>query len=304
LFSCLPFDLYLKEIDIFHSIHIHVPPTKKMKTVLTVHDCRYMAFPSIYKKRIAKDYKRHMEISLNRVDMVVAISEFTRQEICNYFSFPEDRIQVIHYGFSPLKSDKSIYGQIENHVTDREITQPYLLAPSALDARKNLGRLIEAFAQCKKEDNEFPPLVVAGITPEQWSLSDEAANAKRLGVFNDIVLCGVVDRDIITGLIENAYALCYPSLYEGFGIPPLEAMSLGIPVLASNSSSIPEISGNAACLIDPLDINDISYGLSKVVSDGAYRQKLISAGYEQINNFSWDKTSAQYLALYREVMDR
>ena len=304
LFSCLPFDLYLKEIDIFHSIHIHVPPTKKMKTVLTIHDCRYMAFPSIYKKREAKDYKRQMEISLNRVDMVVAISEFTRQEILNYFSFPEDRIQVIHYGFSPLKSDKSIYTQIENHVTDKEITQPYLLAPSALDARKNLGRLIEAFAQCKQEDNGFPPLVVAGITPEQWSLSDEAANAKRLGVFGDIVLCGVVDRDTITGLIKNAYALCYPSLYEGFGLPPLEAMSLGTPVLAGNSSSIPEISGNAACLVDPLDINDISYGLSKVVYDGAYRQKLINAGYEQINNFSWDKTSVQYLALYREVMDR
>lgn len=303
-FKWLPFDLYLKNSDIFHSIHIHVPPVKKMKTILTVHDCRYVAFPTIYKNRDVKDYRRQMEMSLDRVDVVVAISEFTRQEIINHFSFPEDRIKVIHYGFSSLRSEKSIYGKVGKFIANKDITQPYLLVPSALDPRKNLDRLVEAFAQCKKDDNDFPPLVVAGIPSDQWTLSDQAVKAKKLNVFDDIVMCGVVDRDIITGLIKKAHALCYPSLYEGFGLPPLEAMSLGIPVLAGKSSSIPEVSGNAACLVDPLDINDISCGLSRIVSDSSYRQKLINAGYKQINNFSWDKTSAQYLNLYREVMGR
>ncbi|MGD8762773.1 MAG: glycosyltransferase family 1 protein [Desulfobacteraceae bacterium] len=303
-FNWMPFDLYLKEIDIFHSIHIHVPPAKKMKTVLTVHDCRYLAFPNIYKNRDVKDYCRQMEKSLDRVDAVVAISEFTRQEILHYFSFPEDRIKVIHYGFTSLRPDKSTYDKVEKFMIEKKITTPYVLVPSALDPRKNLERLIESFAQCKKEDNTFPPLVVVGIPPEKWILSDQADKAKKLDVFSDILMCGVVDREIIIGLIKNAHALCYPSLYEGFGLPPLEAMSLGIPVLASMSSSIPEVSGNAACLVDPLDIDDISYGLRRIVSDSAYRQKLVDSGDKHIKNFSWNKTSAQYLNLYRKVIGR
>ena len=302
LFNWLPFDQYLKETDIFHSIHVHVPPAKKMKTILTVHDCRYLAFPSIYNNREVKEYRRQMEMSLDRVDVVVAISEFTRQEVLNYFSFPEDRVKVIRYGFSSPKPDKSVYDQVEKFIAEKQITQPYLLVPSALDPRKNLERLIEAFAQCKKEDNAFPPLVVAGIPTEQWNLSDQAVKAKKLDVFGDIVMCGVVDRGIIIGLIKKAHALCYPSLYEGFGLPPLEAMSLGIPVLAGKSSSIPEVSGNAACFVDPLDINDISCGLSRIVSDSDYRQILIESGYRQITRFSWQKAAAEYISLYKEVL--
>jgi alpha-1,3-rhamnosyl/mannosyltransferase len=303
-YNWLPFDLYLKEIDIFHSIHIRVPPAKKMKTILTVHDCRYLAFPNIYKNREVENYCRQMEKSLDRVDVVVAISEFTRQEVLRYFAYPEDRIKVIHNGFKSLRPNKNTYDQAKKFMAKRKISTPYLLVISALDPRKNLERLIEAFAQCKKEDHAFPQLAVVGISPEEWVLSDQAVKARKLDVFNDILMCGVVERDIIIGLIKNAHALCYPSLYEGFGMPPLEAMSLGIPVLAGLSSSIPEVCGNAACLVDPLDINDISCGLSRIVSDSGYRQKLIGAGNKQINNFSWDKTSAQYLNLYQEVTDR
>lgn len=302
LFNWVPFDLYLKETDIFHSIHIRVPPSKRMKTILTVHDCRFMAFPQIYGVKDVKNYRKQMEISLNRVDAVVAISHFTREEILKYFSFPEDRIKVIHYGFSSFQAEKSTNDPIEKFIAEKAIKRPYLLALSAIDPRKNLDRLVEAFAQCKKEDKAFPPLVVAGISPENWILSDMAIKARKLKVFRDIIVCGIVNREITTELIKNAHVLCYPSLYEGFGLPPLEAMSLGIPVLAGMSSSIPEISGNAACLVDPMDVNDMSFGLRRIVSDNDYRKNLVDAGYRQIKNFSWDKTSAEYLKLYREVM--
>lgn len=300
-FNWLPFDMYLKEIDIFHSIHINVPPTKEMKTILTVHDCRYLAYPNLYKQREVEDYRRKMERSLDRVDFVVAISEFTRQEILNYFSFPEELIKVIHYGFTPLKPEKGIHNRVEKFIAGKEITQTYLLFPGALDPRKNLGRLVEAYAQCREENNAFPQLVIVGIPPDLWAVSDQAAQAKRIGVFDDILICGVVDRDVITELIKNSHALCYPSLYEGFGIPPLEAMSLGIPVLAGKSSSIPEISGGAACLVDPLDINEISHGLSRVVFDSDYRRKLIDLGYQQIKKYSWQKAAAEHIDLYKEA---
>jgi glycosyltransferase involved in cell wall biosynthesis len=302
-FNWLPFDSYLKNIDIFHSIHIHVPPSKKMKTVLTVHDCRYLAFPGIYQSREVKNYRQQMKRSLERVDFVVAISEFTRQEILQYFSFPENRVMVIHYGFNPLKPINTSHNN-DSRNKNFDISQPYLLAPSALDPRKNLGKLIEAFAQCKKENESFPTLVVAGIPNEQWEISNEAEKAKELNVYSDIIMCGIVDRNRMTELIQSAQALCYLSLYEGFGLPPLEGMSLGIPVLASKKASIPEISGDAACLVDALDEDDISSGLNKIIYDSEYRHKLIEKGYIQIKKFSWDKTATRYLKLYRELLSQ
>jgi glycosyltransferase involved in cell wall biosynthesis len=275
-----------------------------MKNILTVHDCRYLAFPHIYKSGEVNDYWRQMNRSLNRVDVVVAISEFTRQEILKFFSFPEDRVKVIHYGFNPLRSNGISFDQVKEFIATQEIDPPYLLVPSALDPRKNLDRLIEAFAQCKKENKAFPKMVVAGISNEQWNVSDQALNAKNLDVYDDIIVCGIVDRNIMTALIKNAHALCYPSLYEGFGLPPLEGMSLNVPVLAGKSSSIPEVSGNAACLVDPFDIDDISSGLAKIVSNTEYRQNLVAKGKRQIKHFSWDETATQYLNLYRETMSR
>jgi glycosyltransferase involved in cell wall biosynthesis len=303
-FNWLPFDLYLKDVDIFHSIHINVPPAKKMKTILTVHDCRYLAYPNLYKKREVEDYRRKMKRSLDRVDFVVTISEFTRQEVLNYFSFPEERIKIIHYGFTPLRVMSGGYSRLEKAVIGKKITQPYLLFPSSLDPRKNLGRLIEALAKCKNENSAFPQLVVVGIPPDYWCVSDQAAQAKKLGVLENILMCGIVNRDIITELINNAHALCYPSLYEGFGIPPLEAMSLGIPVLAGKSSSIPEIVGPAACLVDPLSVDEIVHGLNKIVFDSEYRRKLIALGYQQVSRYSWPKAAAEYIDLYKWVMNQ
>jgi glycosyltransferase involved in cell wall biosynthesis len=297
-------DFYLTQTDIYHSLHIQIPPTKMIKTILTVHDCRFLALPNLYSQQEVEKYKNQMAISLARADMVTTVSEFTRKEILNYFSFPEDRIRVIQNGFNSSWVGKNC-GQ-ENKKTfikRNSIPQAYLLYIGSLDPRKNLQRLIEAIARCKKETPDFPDLAVAGISQQQWNNSSHAISAKELGLTDHIHLCGVVGKTILRRLIKNAVALCYPSLYEGFGFPPLEAMSLGVPVLAGKRSSIPEVTGQAACLIDPLSIDEIAQGLGRLVFDSSFRQHLSESGYEQVKKFSWRQAAAEYTDLYKEVLN-
>lgn len=298
-----PIDYYLQKSNIFHGLHINVPPVRKIKTILTVHDCRYLALPHLYNSKDVENYRNRMEISLKRVDMVATVSEFTRQEIIKYFSFPEDRVRTIHNGFSLNNAERKCSEEkIGRFLTDNNIPQFYFLYTGVLDPRKNLSRLIEALAVCKKESKIFPELVLIGIPCDQWVKSDQARKSRELGIYNNIHLGGVVEKDILCGLTKNALGLCYPSLYEGFGFPPLEAMSLGIPVLAGKSSSIPEITEDAACLVDPNNVNDIARGLSRLVYDNEYRQVLVELGYRQIKKFSWEKAATQYLSLYEEVL--
>jgi alpha-1,3-rhamnosyl/mannosyltransferase len=235
--------------------------------------------------------------------MVATVSDFTRQEIIKYFSFPEDRIRTIHNGFSLNHIGKGCNeGKIGSFLKDNNIPQLYLLYTGVLDPRKNLSRLIEALAVCRNESKIFPDLVLIGITYDQWIRSDHARKAKELEIFDNIYVGGIVEKDILCGLTKKAIALCYPSLYEGFGFPPLEAMSLGVPVLAGKSSSIPEITGDAACLVDPESVNDIARGLNQLVYDREYRQSLVELGYRQIKKFSWEKAAGEYLRLYDEVL--
>lgn len=297
-------DFYLPGTNVYHSLHIQVPPTKRMRTVLTVHDCRYLALPELYKLQEVENYQRQMRISLNRVDLVATVSEFTRREVLTYFSFSEDRIRVIHNGFSQSWSARDCQEErLNRFITKSNLPQTYLLYIGVLDPRKNLGRLIEAIAQCRQETNDFPDLVIVGVSHEQWVKSNQSNRARELGLLDHIHLGGVVEKDILWGLTRKALVLCCPSLYEGFGFPPLEAMSLGVPVLAGKSSSIPEVTGNAACLVDPLSVDDIAQGLRRIVFDSGYCQSLIKAGYHQIKKFSWRKAAAEYISLYKEVVD-
>lgn len=297
-----PFDHYLTGTDVYHSLHIQIPPTRGIKTILTVHDCRYLAFPALYEDREIEDYRRWMTISLNRAERVTTVSEFTRQEVLSHFPIREERVRVIHNGFSPYVPEADdAEERMEHFMSENQLPQTYLLYAGALDPRKNLSRLIQAFAQCRQQPRDFPDLILAGIPPKQWVESDEAGRAGELGLVNKIHLAGVVEKDILWGLIKKAVALCYPSLYEGFGFPPLEAMALGVPVLAGRSSSIPEVTERAACLVQPTDVDEIAQGLIRIVADSDYRQILIESGYQQVKKFSWFKAAREYVNLYSEV---
>jgi len=244
-----------------------------------------------------------MENALSRVAHVVTVSEFTKKELITYFSFPEDRIRTIKNGIGLDCSDKEYKEkEIQCFIKEKKIPQEYMLYTGVLDPRKNLSRLMEAIQICVKQVKDFPNLVLSGITYKQWIKSGQAKQAEKLGLFNKIHIAGIVDKKVLYGLMKKSIALCYPSLYEGFGFPPLEAMSLGVPVLAGNSSSIPEIAGNAACFVDPTCAEDIARGLRKIVFDNDYRHVLVERGFIQIKKYSWQRTASEYLQLYKQVL--
>jgi glycosyltransferase involved in cell wall biosynthesis len=244
-----------------------------------------------------------MNLSLKRADLVVAVSKHTRLELLKYFTISENRIKVIHNGFRPYHSaENREQKEIENFTKKNRLPKDYLLFIGVLDPRKNLEGLIKALLKLKKERNDCPDLVIAGISQKDWCKSNQYKKAVELNLLKHIHITGVLEKDILWGITENAFALCYPSVYEGFGFPPLEAMSQGVPVLAGNNSSIPEITGNAACLVNALNVDDIADGLLKIIYKNDYRQKLIKRGFEQIKKFSWPQTAAKYIQLYDEVL--
>jgi glycosyltransferase involved in cell wall biosynthesis len=302
-FNWFPNDFILPKADIYHSLHVQVPPSIQMKKILTVHDCRFLALPEIYSEREVKNYFSLMNLSLKRADLVVAVSKHTRLELLKYFTISENRIKVIHNGFRPYHSaENREQKEIENFTKKNRLPKDYLLFIGVLDPRKNLEGLIKALLKLKKERNDCPDLVIAGISQKDWCKSNQYKKAVELNLLKHIHITGVLEKDILWGITENAFALCYPSVYEGFGFPPLEAMSQGVPVLAGNNSSIPEITGNAACLVNALNVDDIADGLLKIIYKNDYRQKLIKRGFEQIKKFSWPQTAAKYIQLYDEVL--
>jgi alpha-1,3-rhamnosyl/mannosyltransferase len=244
-----------------------------------------------------------MEISLKRVDLIGTVSEFTRQELLSHFAFPDDRIKVIHNGFTPIDGNIEKYKEkADKYIKINNLPKSYLLFIGGLEPRKNLDRLLCAMAKCKLEVNDFPDMLLGGVSFMQWEKSKYANRAKELGIFENIHPCGVLEKNILIALTQRAWALCYPSLYEGFGFPPLEAMSLGVPVLAGRSSAIPEIVADSACLVDPENVDDMADGLNKIVFDSDYRQLLIESGYRRITKFSWQKTAIEYMNLYSEAL--
>ena len=299
------FDSYLNNTDVFHSLHIDAPSTKKMKTILTVHDCRYLAYQDLYGDDEISTYRKRMRISLKRVNMICAVSEFTRQELIKYFNYPGERIKVIHNGFAPIQNNGGMYNKkADDFIQKHNLPEQYLLFIGTADPRKNLDGLIEALLYLKNDYKDIPPLLIAGIQEQEWSKSDIKNKAQKHGLIPYLHACGVLPRDLLIGLTQKAHILCYPSLYEGFGFPPLEAMSLGVPVLAGNHSSIPEIAGDAACLKNPEKVEDIAEGLVDLIYDQEYRKKLIESGYQRIKQFSWKKTARDYLSVYKEVHGR
>lgn len=297
-----PVDFYLGSSKVFHSLHIQVPPTQKIKSVLTVHDCRYLALPELYKRQEVREYKKKMLSSLGRAEKVVTVSDFTRHELINHFSLPKERIKTIHNGFKkPVIQTEDWEDKIDLFLDKGNIPQTYLLYVGVLDPRKNLIRLIEALALCRKELGDFPNLIISGVSSKDWTQSNQAKRATELGLMENIHVTGKLKKETLMCLMRKAHALCYPSLYEGFGFPPLEAMSFGVPVLAGNSAAIPEIVGKAACLVDPYSIEDLSKGLIRIVMDTDYRQALVRSGYERIKKFSWKKAAQEYVCIYKEV---
>lgn len=289
----LPVENFLGPIDVFHSSDWTQPPTKAAK-VTTIHDFGFLKYPQVAHPKIKAVMMRRFKWIKQEIDLIIAVSEATKKDIVEILNIPNEKIRVVYEAASEninQVKDKKIIERIKNKYG---IKGDYLLSVATLEPRKNLKRIIEAFNLLNIKDLS---LVIVGKSG--W---DEEIN--KWGFKNKdrrIIFTGYVEQNDLSSFYSGAKCFVFPSFYEGFGLPILEAMKCGCPVVTSNLSSMPEVAGEAGILVEPLDIKKIANGVKQAMEN---RQELIKKGFEQSKKFSWEKTAEQTLKVYKEAFEQ
>ena len=293
--------------DAVHIPHLFwIPRGLPCPYVLTVHDL----LDHMYASRNASSLRRSLHFHFTRrvlshAARVLAVSQFTKVELERIFRIPGERIEVVYNAID----ERFLHG----HATqaDREliveryqVTYPFILYAGAIRPHKNIVRIIEAFSALKtelKKEDQFPDLKLIVIGDDLSSHPRLRRTVVRSGVQNDVRFLGFVPIDVLRIFYDVAKIFVFPSLYEGFGLPPLEAMAHGTPVVASNNSSLPEVAGNAALLVNPENVFEIQRALQRALLDSTLRARMKQRGYEQAQRFSWTISVSRILEIYREV---
>lgn len=276
-------------------------PLRHMRSVVTIHDMGYLHFPQAHTKA-HRLYLTYSTIwSAKVASNVIAISEATRQDLIKYAKIPADKIKVVHHGVSPRFTPNSDPQQIK---AVRERYQlgnaPYLVYVGTVQPRKNITRLIEAFATVIADlpsDLAQLQLVIAG--KRGWLTEGIEQQAQTLNIADRVRFTGYVADDDLPSLISGAEGFVLPSLYEGFGMPVIEAMACGTPVVCSNSSALPEVAGDAAILVDPTSSEAIAQGITQLVHNPQLRADLRERGLQRAAQFSWQRCARETLAILR-----
>ena len=276
-----------QNLDLFHASNWAIPKTKT-KLVTTIHDLTFLKYPQEHLPYYIKAHTRHLKRAEKYADRIIAVSQSTKKDLIDQ-GIPEAKITVIYSApaqiFKPLKSKS----QLQVIKAKYGLKGPYLLSVGTQEPRKNLTRLIKAYQKLKLKTM---PLAIAG----KFGWGDRTQPIKGIKLLNF-----VPDEDLV-GLYSAAKAFIYPSLYEGFGFPVLEAMACGCPVITSNTSSLPELGGQAALYVNPKKTTDIAQAIKTLIGlNSAKRHQLINKGLQQAQQFSWSKTAQQTLNLYQEV---
>lgn len=277
--------------DLFFTPAHVIPWTYRHASCATIHDLGYHYFPEAHTRRQSLYLRWSTRHNCRVSDFVIADSLATKNDLVSLYALDPEHVQVVYPGIDPDLKPVTDVEALTAVQYKFGITAPYLLYIGTLQPRKNLLRLIQAYAQ----SNIQHALVIAG--KKGWLSQPilEAVWALPLSIQQRILLPGFVAEEDKAALLSGAAALLFPSLYEGFGFPVLEGQACGVPVLTSNSSSLPEVAGNGALLVDPLDTNQITAGLQRIVEDEALRTELVQHGFENVGRFTWQETAVALL---------
>ena len=285
--------------DIIHANNFSCPHgIRQAKVVYTIYDIGFLIYPEFTSEENRWICFEGVFNAACHADFLVAISNYSRNSFLEVFPhYPADRVKVAHLGSRFSSFPESLSGSTVKEIDpDR-----FWLAVGTLEPRKNLRRLINAYAEYILHSGENRPLVLAG--GNGWLEDDLDKFIGKLGIGEHVRVLGYVTDDELIWLYKNCFAFLYPSLFEGFGLPVLEALSLGAAVVTSNVTSLPEVAGNSACYVDPLSVQEIANALAKLAGDEEYRRYLKNRSKRQAQKFSWERCAAQVMDMYREVMD-
>jgi len=292
----LPVEWITGRLDLYHSPDFVLPPVRRARTLLTVHDLSFMRHPECSSPALYDYLINAVPRSVARADMVLADSAHTQRDVIELLGVPAERTRVVYAGLEPTFVHVPDGPARRAALARYGIEPPYILGVGTLQPRKNFGRLIAAY-QLVRERHKLPHrLVIAG--GKGWLYEDILTATREAG--DAVLLSGYVDDSDLPALYSAADLFAFPSLYEGFGIPLLEAMGCGTPVLTSRASSLPEVAGDAALLVEPNDIESIAAGLWQLLSDETLRQQLVQRGHERTQRFTWAAAAQELLAAYQQ----
>ena len=296
----LEFELRLRPVDILH-VQFTAPLFCPVPVLATIHDLAFEHMPETFTRRGSLQLKFTVRWTARRAARIATVSEYSRQDLLKTYKLPPEKVVVTHNGigsnFSPEPAS-AVEGQ--NLRQRFEIERDFILVVGSLQPRKNLVRLIRAYSELRKRLPDFKyQLVIVGR--KLWLANEVFAEVNKQEWGRDVIVTGYVADEDLPAFYRSASAFVYPSLFEGFGIPPLEAMACGTPVVTSNTSSLPEVAGDAALLIDPYDEQELANALLRIVKDEPLRARLRERGLAQSKKFTWRNAAEKTLQLYRET---
>lgn len=302
----LPLHLFFEKPrpDIFFSPTHYAPRFSPIPTAISIMDLSYVHFSEMFAKKDLYQLKQWTAYSVKQAKVIFTISKSSRRDILKYYHIPEVRVVVTYPGIKIPFSSRSVGLRSKTMEELRKkfaISDKFILFVGTLQPRKNIERLIEAFASVKHQASSIKDLELVIVGKKGWLYESILEAPKKHNVEHAVKFLDFVSDDDLESLYTHAICYCLPSLYEGFGLPVLEAMQRGCPVITSNVSSLPEAGGKAALYVNPEDVNDIAKKLALIMQDGELRKELIHKGYEQVKKFSWEKTAKETLEVLQKL---
>lgn len=304
----LPLKLYTQRMkpDVFFSPGHYTPRFSPIPRVISIMDLAFFHFPEYFTKKDLAQLHSWTSYSVKKAKAIIAISKATKSDIINLYHVGDEAIHVIYPGIKSIDSLTPHIYPMKELQNKYGISECFVLFVGTLQPRKNIVRLIEAFSivvrdqyHVSKKEKEKLQLVVVG--KKGWEYEEILQAPKKYGILERVKFLDFVPDEDLALLYQNALCFVWPSLYEGFGLPILEAMKYGCPVITSSVSSLPEAGGDAALYVDPLDVQDIAHKVEKVLSDTKLRADMIEKGKTQVKKFSWEKAAKETLAVLEKV---
>lgn len=288
----------LKQTNLYHEPNF-LPFRYKGPTIITAHDLSWIRFPETHPIERVRAMNRFFEPGLNRSNLIITPSLFTKNELIDVFGIPKEKIRPIYLGVEPSFCPQTAQ-ETEASLTKHNLVHgQYILSVGTLEPRKNLEKTLNAYMQLPQVMRKHYPLIIVGM--KGWKTSPLEQKIEPLIRSGEIRLLGYLTREDLVSITAGALTLVYPSIYEGFGLPPLEAMSCGVPVISSNISSLPEVIGDGGILINPQDTDELKEAMETLISSPDIRTIYAKKALEKSQTFSWKRCVEETLSVYKEI---
>ncbi|MHB1336538.1 MAG: glycosyltransferase family 4 protein [Candidatus Humimicrobiaceae bacterium] len=294
----------LGDVDVIHSTAYVVPELLKAKLVVTIHDLSFLLFPDLHTEENIRLLMKNLIYINSRPNKIICDSEQTKKDLIRFFHVPEEKIKVIYLGVDHIFSDPVLEEKKDIILARHDlIGLNYILTVASIEPRKNFERIIRVFSEIVK-DEKYGDIYLICAGGAGWRNESIHKLVKEKGLEDKVRFLGYVEETDLPSIYNGAKFFMYPSLYEGFGLPVLEAMASKVPVLTSNVSSLPEVAGDAAIMVDPYSEKEIYSASIRLLGNESLRKELKISGVERSNLFTWESTAFKTLGVYREVLNK